>query len=71
MKSKGHIGEEIRKHLSKQKRSIMWLAEEIGCDQSNLTKQLNKPFIHTKLLYSISEALEVDLFAYYSQQLKE
>jgi hypothetical protein len=47
----------------------MWLADEIGCDPSNLTKKLNKPLIHTELLYSISEALEVDLFAYYSRQL--
>jgi len=71
MEPKGHIGNEIRKHLDKQKRNVMWLADEIGYDHSNLTKQLAKPIIHTKLLYSISDALDVDLFAYYSQQLAE
>ena len=69
MEPNGHIGSEIRKHLDSQKRNVMWLADEIGCDHSNLSKQLAKPLIHTKLLYSISDALGVDLFAYYSQQL--
>jgi len=66
-----HIGDEIRIHLNKQKRSVMWLADEINCDQSNLTKQLKKHFIHLKLLFRISEAMGVNFFSYYCKKLKE
>ena len=71
MKSKIHIGNEIKKELSAQKRSINWLAEEIGCDQSNLCKILNKHHINTGLLYSISAALGKDYFVAFSDSLSK
>ena len=36
-----HIGSEIRKQLNEQKRSVSWLAEEMGCDNSSLGRRLN------------------------------
>ena len=64
-----HIGEEINKVLHDQQRSLNWLADEMGCDHSNLYKKLKKPHICCLLLYRISEVLHVDFFSYYSQSL--
>jgi len=64
-----HIGEEIRKRLDVQQRSVNWLADKIGCDQSNLNKRLKTPHLHAKWMYLISKALKINLFAPYSQSL--
>ena len=64
MRIKIHIGDEIRKELNVQKRSVNWLADEIGCDRSNLSRQLQSPHLHPKKLYLISKALNVDFFLY-------
>ena len=66
------IGKEIFQILKEKKRSIAWLAGEIGLDKSNLNKTLkNSRFIYFDLIYNISIALEYDFFAYGSQKLKE
>jgi hypothetical protein len=64
-----HIGETIKQQLMLQERSIAWLAKKICCDPSVLCKHLKCPHIHTELLWRISIALEVDLFACYSRHL--
>ena len=66
-----HIGDEIRKELNKQSRSIAWLADEIEHDSSNLHKQLSSRYIHFKWLYRISKVIKKDFFALYSQQLAD
>jgi len=71
MKPKIHIGNEIRKALNTQKRSVNWLADAIGHDQSNLHKKLEKPHICTNLLYRISEFLNKDFFTLYSNLLSK
>ena len=71
MKTKIQIGIEIRKQLNAQQRSISWLADNIGCDQSNLCKRLNKPHINTDLLYKISSSLGIDFFALYTNSLSD
>ena len=64
-----HIGEEINKVLHNQQRSLNWLADEMGCDRSNLRKKLEKPHICCLLLHRISVVLRVDFFSYYSKSL--
>ena len=64
-----HMGDEIRKELNKQKRSVAWLADEIEHDSSNLNKQLSSQYIHSKWLYRISRVFKKDFFAFYSQKL--
>jgi len=72
MKKKLHIGNEIRKELNNQDRSIAWLAKNIdGCDSSNLGKQLKSPHIRTELLNKICIILKKDFFLLFSQQLSE
>jgi hypothetical protein len=64
-----HIGEEIRKELRKQNRSIDWLADKVNIDPSNLNQQLKSSNIKTKILYDISLVLKKDFFKFFSQQL--
>jgi len=71
MKHKIHIGNEIKKELNTQKRSVNWLADEIGHDQSNLRKKLEKPCINTNLLHSISVALGKDYFVVFTSSLSK
>jgi len=63
------MGTKIRKCLNEQKRTVAWLADEINHDQSNLNKQIKKQHQHPILLFKISQALNIDLFAYYSKEL--
>ena len=49
-KTKIDMGAEIRKILIKQNRSVNWLADELGCDQSNLNKKLQKAKVDPDLL---------------------
>ena len=71
MKPSIHIGEEIRKQLTDQKRSVAWLAAQLGSDPSNFRKLLKNPYIATDLLYRISQTLGNDFFACYSKRLSE
>jgi len=65
------IGKLILQKLKEKKRSVAWLAGEMGCDDSNLGKTLkNNRYIYSDLLFRISILLEEDFFAHYSQELK-
>lgn len=71
-KNEVDIGKLIFQKLKEKKRSLVWLAKEVGCDDSNLGKTLkNSQYIYGELLLRISIALEEDFFACYSQKLKE
>ena len=66
------IGELILQKLKENDRTLVWLADKVGCDDSNLGKTLkNSKFIYCDLLLRISTALEEDFFAYYCQHLRE
>jgi DNA-binding Xre family transcriptional regulator len=61
------IGLEIRTLLKQQGIKTKWLAEQIGCDNSNLGKMLNNKHIYPELLLKISIALKTNLFEQYNQ----
>ena len=66
------IGELIFRKLKEKGRTLTWLAQKVGCDDSNLSKTLkNSRYIYSDLLFRISLALDEDFFACYSQKLKE
>ena len=71
MFSKIHIGNEIRKRLNEMDLSVTWLADEIGCCNSNLTKKLSRSQMRYDLLMRISVALGHDFFALYSSEFHE
>ena len=65
------IGTLILEKLKAKERTMVWLAKQVGCDESNLRKTLkNSRFIYCDLLFRISAALEEDFFVYYVQKLK-
>ncbi len=61
-----HIGKLIRTKLEDDRRSVEWLANNIGCVRDNVYKILKKESIDTELLMRISVALETNFFRYYS-----
>ncbi|MDR1740099.1 MAG: XRE family transcriptional regulator [Bacteroidales bacterium] len=64
-----HIGNIIRQQLKDEGRTLVWLAKQVHCDSSNLTKLLSKDNINTDLLFRISSALNTDFFIYFSNDL--
>jgi len=71
MQSKVHIGDEIRKWLYVNKRSINWLAKKIGYDQSSLNRLLKKPHFNSKMIFLISKAVGVNFFDHFVKALLE
>ena len=62
----------ILKKLKDKERSVAWLARQVERKSNNLRRILkNNGEIYPSLILSISEALEEDFFAYYSNELKE
>lgn len=66
-----HIGEIIRTELERQERTPTWLAKKINCQRPNVYYIFRAESINTDLLKKISQALKVDFFKYYSQELNE
>lgn len=66
-----HIGKIIRAQLKADKRSISWLAQEIGCTRSHLYKMFRKPSIDNKLLLDISIAMSFNFFQHYAKAFHE
>lgn len=58
-----HIGNLIREQLRLQRRSVAWLATQIGCKRDNVYKLLRHYYITTDTLMRISLALDYDFFA--------
>ena len=57
-----HIGQLIRAELTRQGRTITWLAQQIGYTRENLYKIMRRKWIYTDVLFKISDALDYDFF---------
>lgn len=66
-----NIGEIIRIEMERQERTPTWLARKINCQRPNIYHIFRSDSINTDLLKKISQALNVDFFKYYSQDLNE
>ena len=69
MSEKIPIGDLIVQKLKDNDRNISWLAQKVSCDRSNLYKRLINNNIEIDLLFRISEILQEDFFACYSEML--
>ncbi|MDR1518495.1 MAG: XRE family transcriptional regulator [Dysgonamonadaceae bacterium] len=65
------IGKEIRQVLKQKGIKIVWLAKQIGYDDSNLNKMLHKKHIYPELLFRISVILRTDFFKQYSRAIQK
>lgn len=57
-----HLGKLIKAELTRQGRSITWLANQIDCTRENLYKLFKSPWISTYTLFKIGKALDFDFF---------
>ncbi len=57
-----HIGNSIKQELKRQERSIAWLARQVYCDRSNLSRLLQNQYIDMDLLRRISTILNHNFF---------
>ena len=65
MKIDIHIGELISGKLEEEGRKACWLAKEISCESSNISKIFQKSSIDANLLMDISIALDTNFFIHY------
>ena len=64
-----HIGHLIQTQLKADKRSVGWLAREIGCTRNNVYKIFNKASLDSDLLLRISKAMQFNFFRYYTEEV--
>ena len=57
-----HLGNIVKAELTRQGRSITWLATQVGCSRENLYKVFRHKWIYTDLLFKICDALDCDFF---------
>lgn len=65
-----HIGKLIEAEMKRQERTPVWLARKINCQRPNIYHIYRSSSINTELLSKISNALKVDFFKYYSNEIK-
>ena len=66
-----HIGRLIQAQLKADKRSVSWLANEIGCTRNHLYKVFRKPSLDSDLIFSISKAMQFNFFQYFTAKLHD
>ena len=66
-----HAGSLIKAELKRQRKTTVWLAEQLGCTRMNVYKVYRRSWISTDLLIRISIILHVDFFALISEMLNQ
>jgi DNA invertase Pin-like site-specific DNA recombinase len=66
-----HIGQLIEAKMKADGRSAQWLARQLSCAVSNIYKIYEKPSIDSDLLWRLTQLLQEDFFAYYSNAFKK
>ena len=65
------IGEKIKAVLKEQRRSAIWLADQLNCNRVNVYDIFDGQTIDTELLMRISIALKYDFFEYFTGIYRE
>ena len=64
-----NIGALILQKLKENGQAVSWLAEKVNSDRSNFYRILKRKHIDTQLLMNISQVLNIDFFASFSEYL--
>lgn len=64
-----HIGRIIKQQLEEQKKTTVWLAQQLGCHRTNLYKIYEKPTIDTGILLRISKIIGYNFFELYGKEI--
>lgn len=63
------IGELIKMELSRQERTVVWFANRLSCDRTNVYRIFSKRSLDTELLERISIVLGHNFFADIASEL--
>lgn len=63
------IGELIKRELSRQERTVVWFANRLSCDRTNVYRIFSKRSLDTDLLVRISIVLGHNFFADIASEL--
>ena len=64
-----HIGKQIKAELERQGRKTQWFANQLCFERTNVYNIFRRQSLDTDLLLRISQILQYDFFALYSQQV--
>ena len=64
-----HIGRLIKAELDRQGRKAQWFADQLCFERTNVYNIFRRQSIDADLLLRISQILQYDFFAFYSQQV--
>lgn len=64
------IGELIKRELSRQERTVVWFANRLSCDRTNVYRIFSKRSLDTELLVRISIVLGHNFFADIASELE-
>ncbi|GAP73054.1 hypothetical protein SAMD00024442_59_2 [Candidatus Symbiothrix dinenymphae] len=64
-----HIGKLIKSKLAEDGRSVVWFADKLHCDSSNIYRIFQKQWIDNEQLLDISLILGYDFFTTFSDYI--
>ena len=59
-----HVGELIKERLKEEGKSVVWLAQELGCHRTNVYNIFEKSSLDTNILRRISIVIQHNFFEY-------
>ena len=59
-----HVGELIKERLKEEGKSVVWLAQELGCHRTNVYNIFEKSSLDTNILRRISIVMQHNFFEY-------
>jgi hypothetical protein len=65
------IGEQIKKELQRQERTVAWFARQLHCNRQNVYDIFKRNNIDTELLLRISLILNTNFFSFFSNEFKK
>ena len=63
-----HIGHRIKEVMAERKVSVIWVANQIGCERTNVYNIFEREDINTKLLQKLGLVLNHDFFKELSKE---
>ncbi len=64
------IGKQIEHELRAQERSVVWLANKLNCNRTNVYKIFQRSSLDAELLLKISNVLKRNFFESYTNRLE-
>lgn len=66
-----HVGELIRERLKEEGKSVVWLAQELGCHRTNVYNIFEKNSLDTNILRRVSIVMQHNFFDYLQEDTQK